>query len=237
MRAHTASFLELTHLMSRSIGIQVREAGNRNQQMLPPSKPTHWIIIWSSLRICYRDGRHVLRCDGLRPTTAIIWHFQGYKCEWIFMMSPTWWETRIWFSTQPNLSSDGSNVLPCSGLQSTSVNIQYICGYKSECISLLSQLDEKPDSDSLLNPTCYQMDSMFRHASAFNQPMPSFDTSAVTSVSVYICVKSDLMRSQILISYSYATYYQMKAMFGNATAFNQPLSTFNTAKVTSVSAY
>ena len=44
-------------------------------------------------------------------------------------------------------------------------------------------------------PTCHQMDRMFMFAVAFNQPLPTFDTaltsafdtSAVTSVSAYLC--------------------------------------------------
>ena len=43
------------------------------------------------------------------------------------------------------------------------------------------------------------------------------------------------MRNQILISYFYPNCYQMWGMFSGAGAFNQPLLTFNTDKVTSVS--
>ena len=46
-----------------------------------------------------------------------------------------------------------------------------------------------------------------------------------------------MTRNPILISYSYLPYCQMDKMFWDATAFNQPLSSFDTAKVTRVSAY
>ena len=83
-------------------------------------------------------------------------------------------------------------------------------------------------------PTYYQMGSMFWGAAAFNQYLSTFNTSAVTRVS--LCVESNLTRNQILIIF-YPTYYQMYRMFGGAAAFNQPLSTFDTAKVTYVSIY
>ena len=35
------------------------------------------------------DVRHVLRCQGLQPTTAIIRYCQGWGCEYIFVPSPT----------------------------------------------------------------------------------------------------------------------------------------------------
>ena len=40
-------------------------------------------------------------------------------------------------------------------------------------------------------PTCYQMRGMFNNATAFNQDLSTFDTSAVTDVSVYIVVRLD----------------------------------------------
>ena len=52
---------------------------------------------------------------------------------------------------------------------------------------------------------------------------------------VHICAVSDLMRNQILIFDFYPTCYQISNMFDGAKAFNQPLSTFDTSAVTSVS--
>ena len=45
------------------------------------------------------------------------------------------------------------------------------------------------------------------------------------------------MRDVILVPYSCTTFYQMNSMFYGAKAFNQPLSTFNTAAVKDVSAF
>ena len=149
--------------------------------MLPPSKPTHWILIM--FRICYKHAKHVLERKSLQSTTINIQYFCCYKCECAFVPSPTWWDTKLWFL--PTLFSDGFHVRRCWGLQSTTVDIQYGCGYKCECIFV---------------------------------PSPTWGR-------------------QILIPYFYPTYYQMSWMFWNATAFNQPLSTFNTAKVEDVSVY
>ncbi|EJK49505.1 hypothetical protein THAOC_31617 [Thalassiosira oceanica] len=70
------------------------------------------------------------------------------------------------------------------------------------------------------------MTRMFWGASAFNQQLPeTFDTSAVTDVSTYLCcVRLD--GNQILISCSNQTCYQMQDMFYNAAAFNQDLCHF-----------
>ena len=44
------------------------------------------------------------------------------------------------------------------------------------------------------------------------------------------------MRNRILISNFNPTHYQMGSMFSDASAFNQPLSSFDTVKVTYVRA-
>ena len=80
------------------------------------------------------------------------------------------------------------------------------------------------------------MSYMFFGAEAFNQPLSTFDTTKVEDVSLH-CAESNLMRNWVMIPYSYDTQlcYQMGAMFLGAAAFNQPLSTFNTAAVKDVS--
>ena len=57
------------------------------------------------------------------------------------------------------------------------------------------------------------MVGMFNGAAAFNQPLSSFDTSSVTYVS-HICAESDLMRNQILISYSTHLVYRCPTCSG-----------------------
>ena len=79
---------------------------------------------------------------------------------------------------------------------------------------------------------------MFQGATAFNQPLSTFNTAWVRDVSAYLCwVQLDRTPNSDSIFLPNLTCYQMGNMFYDATAFNQPLSTFNTAWVTDVSAY
>ena len=70
----------------------------------------------------------------------------------------------------------------------------------------------------------FQMQSMFRGAAAFNQPL-SFDTAAVTNVSAYACFESDDSNEKPDSDFLFPTL-QMHSMFYKAVAFNQDLRHF-----------
>ena len=82
-------------------------------------------------------------------------------------------------------------------------------------------------------PTYYQMSAMLSFATAFNRPL-SFNTTKVTVVRVYLFGVRQQWETRFWFPISYSTYHQMNGMFAFAAAFNQPLSTFNTAEVTMV---
>ena len=82
-----------------------------------------------------------------------------------------------------------------------------------------------------------KMDQMFQGADAFNQPLSSFDTSEVTNVRVYSLSQTVQIRPYLTSTAFSPPCYQMGAMFLQAVAFNQPLRTFDTTKVGSVSVY
>ena len=90
----------------------------------------------------------------------------------------------------PNFSSssDAWHVLGCSGLRSTTTfGIRYFCGYGCGCtFVLIPNLIRCQILTSDFYPTYYQMRSMFEGATAFNQPLSTFDTSVVTSVSLHL---------------------------------------------------
>ena len=71
--------------------------------------------------------------------------------------------------------------------------------------------------------------------SAFNQPLATFNTANIDNVRIFICVESNLMRRQFLISLSPPLFHQMNGMFLNADSFNQDISNFDTSRVTDVS--
>ena len=126
---HTSPLLELIHSTNRSIGIQVSGAGKINKQMLPPSRPTHWI--WTLLRICYKDGVHVLYSEGLQSTTINIRYFQGYECEYLICV----WTNgnQILICNSYSIYLDGGHVLWCTCLQSSTA-VWYFQGYGCESI-------------------------------------------------------------------------------------------------------
>ena len=109
--------------------------------------------------------------------TSAVTDVSAYLCR-----VPTWWEARYWFpiSTQLVIRWAACSKVPnCHHLILLRLRVWvYLCAE--------SDL-RTPNSDSLFQPTYYQMDGMFREADAFNQPLPSFDTSAVTDVSAYLC--------------------------------------------------
>ena len=88
------------------------------------------------------------------------------------------------------------------------------------------------------------MQGMFAGASAFDQPL-SFDTAEVTDVSVYSFVSGQAaqvysLSQTVRIERTHLTKippHQMSRMFQEAAAFNQPLPTFDTTKVTNVRVY
>ena len=80
------------------------------------------------------------------------------------------------------------------------------------------------------------MSDMFRNATAFNQPLSSWITSAVTNMS-YMFYQANIF-NQPLNTWNTASVTKMQYMFYNAPAFNQPLTTsgniWNTSAVTSM---
>lgn len=83
-----------------------------------------------------------------------------------------------------SILSDGCRVLLCNGLQPTTI-IRYCQGYVR-----VHLFNVKPQCSILfhIQRIFIQMFSMFYQASAFNQPLLSFDTAKVTDVRVYLFV-------------------------------------------------
>ena len=127
-------------------------------------------------------------------------------------------------------------VFQCHGLQSTTTrNIWYCQGWKRECIFVPSQARWDTRFWSPI-PTI-----RWTACSGLQRPsIRTYQTLTLLRLQMWVhvyAVESDLMRNQILISYSYPHYFQMAGMFSGASAFNQDLSDFDTAKVEDVSTY
>jgi surface protein len=76
------------------------------------------------------------------------------------------------------------------------------------------------------------MSTMFRDASAFNQPLNSWNTSNVTDMSAMFLGASAF--NQPLDSWNTSNVTNMSFMFPGTSLFNQPLNSWNTSKVTNM---
>jgi surface protein len=81
--------------------------------------------------------------------------------------------------------------------------------------------------------TVTNMAAMFRSASAFNQPIGSWNTGSVTNMLTMFNGASAF--NQPIGSWNTANVTDMASMFFGASAFNQPIGAWNTAKVTDLS--
>jgi len=85
---------------------------------------------------------------------------------------------------------------------------------------------------SSIPSTVTNLGSMFRDATAFNQPLNSWNTAAVTTMAYMFYGASAF--NQPLNSWNTSAVTNMQEMFLLASAFNQPLNSWNTAAVTTM---
>ncbi len=85
----------------------------------------------------------------------------------------------------------------------------------------------------LLPPTITNMSSMFYGATAFNQPIGSWDVSSVTNMSYMF--RQAVAFNQPIGSWDVSSVTDMSLMFYQATAFNQPIGSWDVSSVTNMS--
>lgn len=76
------------------------------------------------------------------------------------------------------------------------------------------------------------MQFMFQSATAFNQPIGGWNTAVVTNMSTMFNAASSF--NQPIGDWNTAAVTNMSNMFQNATAFNQPIGSWNTSSVTTM---
>ena len=76
------------------------------------------------------------------------------------------------------------------------------------------------------------MQSMFSYATAFNQPLDSWNTSAVTTMKGMFESAEDF--NHPVGSWDTSAVTTMDSMFAFALAFNQPIGSWNTSAVTTM---
>jgi surface protein len=77
-----------------------------------------------------------------------------------------------------------------------------------------------------------RMDEMFYFTSAFNQPIDNWNTAAVTTM--YRMFAAANVFNQPLGTWNTSLVTDMRSLFESATAFNQPLNTWNISNVTNM---
>jgi surface protein len=87
--------------------------------------------------------------------------------------------------------------------------------------------------NNILTTLVTDMNSMFREASVFNQPIGSWDVSNVTDMSLMFCYAPAF--NQPIESWNVGNVTNMGGMFLGAISFNQPIGSWNVSNVTDMS--
>ena len=82
---------------------------------------------------------------------------------------------------------------------------------------------------------CCVAQEMFAEASAFNQPVNSWDVGQVSNMKVRRCLRSDIGAVTACHgSVTRACWCRAQSMFYKSSAFNQPVNAWNVGKVTDI---